>query len=218
MASMFSRLAGAKMTGNGNNIRDGLYKLVVENVQYKPDGHSGDCFIAELRVLESAANGECTLTDDGKGVTATPVIPNAPGTVVSVVCNITKFGDTALGAAKSFVFGCLAGLGYSEEQITEDVMLKVCDQSKNPLRGMVVENATVRTINKGRINASNAGKILTLNKWKPVAQTGEQVKAQRAALDNSKAAPAVAQAPAAPTPAPAPAPAASATPGLDGLL
>lgn len=171
----FAKVAGASATGGGNNIRDGVYKLLVEKVHIQ-DGHSGECFIAEFRVVESQANG--AVNEQGQ-----PIIPNAVGSSASIVCNLTKHASAA-GNAKAFVVAACAGLGYTEAQITPDVMAYICSE-KNPLRGLAVTDETYRGVNKGRDNPANAGKPLTLNKWKPVAQTEDDIKRQAAYLDSN---------------------------------
>ena len=173
----FAKVAGAQATGGGNNIRDGVYKLLVEKVHIQ-DGHSGECFIAEFRVIESQANG--ATNEHGQ-----PIVPNAVGSSCSIVCNLTKHASAA-GNAKAFVVAACAGLGYTEAQITPDVMAYICSE-KNPLRGLAVTDETYRGVNKGRDNPANAGKPLTLNKWKPVAQTEDDIKRQAAFLDANAA-------------------------------
>jgi hypothetical protein len=226
----FAKVAGASATGGGNNIRDGVYEMMVEKVHMQ-SGHTGQCFIAEFRVLSASSNGAV----DEKGH---PVVPNAPGSTCSLVCNLTKF-ENAAGNAKAFVANALAGLGVTEDKITPEVLGWVCSES-NPLRGLRVTDETYRTVNKGRSNPANAGKSLTLNKWKPIAQSKEIVEQQRAWLDktppkvDTAAQPSAAAAlpagfggqaqPTAPAPAPTPqtqptaAPAASPPTGLGGIL
>lgn len=169
----FAKVAAASATGGGNNIRDGVYEMMVEKVHLQ-HGHTGECFIAEFRVLKSTANG--AVDDSGR-----TVVPNAPGSTCSMVCNLTKH-ESAAGNAKAFVANALAGLGVTEDKITPDVLAWVCSEN-NPLRGLRVIDETYQTVNKGRSNAANAGKKLTLNKWKAITQTKEDVEKQRAWLD-----------------------------------
>lgn len=172
-AGAFSKIATASATGGGNNIRDGIYKLLVEKVHMQT-GHTGECFIAEFRVIESSPNG--ALDEQGR-----PVVPNAPGSTCSMVCNITKHASAA-GNAKAFVVNALAGLGITEDKINAETMAYVCSEN-NPLRGLAITDETYRGVNKGRENPANAGKPLTLNKWKPIAQTEADVNAGKAYLD-----------------------------------
>lgn len=172
-AGAFSKIASATATGGGNNIRDGIYKFLVEKVHIQ-GGHSGECFIAEFRVLESSPNG--AVDEQGR-----PVVPNAPGSTCSMVCNLTKHASAA-GNAKAFVVNALAGLGLTEDKINAETMAYVCSEN-NPLRGLAVADETYRGINKGRENPANAGKALTLNKWKAITQTEADVNTGRAWLD-----------------------------------
>jgi hypothetical protein len=219
-AGAFAKIAQASATGGGNNIRDGYYKFLIEKVTIQA-GHTGESFIAEFRVIEAASSGQV----DERGHA---IQPNAVNSTCSMVCNLTKHASAA-GNAKAFVVGALAGLGYTEDQITPEVMGYITSE-KNPLRGLAVIDETYRGVNKGRDNPANAGKPLTLNKWKAIAQTLDDVAAQKAYLDTNAAkadvqttpapaapatggnltqftpptpaAPAAPQAPAAPAPAP----------------
>ena len=191
--SAFAKIAGAPMTGGGSSIRDGFYKFLVEKITYQK-GHSGEVFIAELRVMESKSDG--SVDDQGK-----PVVPNAVGSTCSLVCNLTKH-ESAASNAKKFAFGVLAGLGYTEDKIDEKLMMDICD-AKNPLRGAQVYDATYRVLNQGKSNPANRGKPLTLHNWKSVVQTAEDVKKNRAFLDSNIARPEPAAAPAVASVAPA---------------
>lgn len=173
----FAKVAGASATGGGNNIRDGIYKFLVEKISLQ-NGHSGECFIAEFRVIEATANG--AVNEQGH-----PIVPNAVGSSCSLVANLTKH-ESAAGNAKAFVVNALAGLGYTEDQITAETMAYICSEN-NPLRGLAVIDETYRGVNKGRSNPANAGKPLTLNKWKAISQTEDDVKQQRAYLDANAA-------------------------------
>lgn len=183
MGGAFAKIAGAKTSGGGNFILDGNYKLLIEKLIME-EGHNGDSFVAEFRVIESTANG--ALDDAGK-----PVVPNPPGSTCSLVCNITKF-EAAAGNALKMVAGALGGLGYTKEQVTPDVMGEICSPN-NPMRGLGVICETYRGVNKGKANPANKGKALTLCNWKSIEQTEEEMLAQRAYLDNTP--PAVAVAP-----------------------
>jgi hypothetical protein len=173
----FAKVAGASATGGGNNIRDGIYKLLIEKVHIQT-GHTGECFIAEFRVIDAQSNG--ALDERGN-----PIMPNAVGSTCSMVANLTKH-ESAAGNAKALVIGALAGLGYTEDQVTPELMGFLCSE-KNPMRGIAVIDETYRGVNKGRSNPANAGKPLTLNKWKPISQTEDDVKQQRAWLDSNAA-------------------------------
>lgn len=180
-AGAFAKITAATATGGGNFIRDGIYKFLVEKV-HMVAGHQGESFIAELRVMESNPSG----LNDEQG---RPIVPNAPGSTCSLVCNITA-NESAAGNAKAFLEGALAGLGYSAVQATAPDTLALVTSEKNPMRGVVVLDETFRGINKGRKNAANAGKPITKHKWSPVlGQTLETVAQCRAWLDANQAKP-----------------------------
>lgn len=175
-SNIFKKIADASATGGGNNIRDGIYKFLIEKCAIQ-QGHSGTCFIAEFRVMESTANG--AVDEHGK-----LVVPNPVGSTASMVCNLTKH-ESAAGNVKAFLQGALGGLGYTPDQIDDELIGQVVSDA-NPLRGVQIIDETYRGINKGRANAANAGKPLTLNKWKAVAQTEEDRDKGRAYLDSTQ--------------------------------
>lgn len=175
--TLFKKIADAANTGGGNNIRDGIYKLAVEQCVLNDEAHSGTVFIVEFRVMEASPSG--ALDEQGR-----PVTPNQVGTSCSMVCNVTKH-ESAFGNLKKFLVGSLAGLGYSADQVTEDLIKQVFVDDPKMLRGVVVRDETYRSINKGRVNTANAGKPLTLNKWIAVEQTEEDIAKMRAYLDSS---------------------------------
>jgi hypothetical protein len=190
MPGAFAKISGAQESGGGNIIRDGNYKLLIEKV-HMLNGHNGECFIAEMRVLESAASG---LADEfGK-----PVIPNPVGSTCSLVCNITKY-DAAAGTAKKFIRAALAGLGMTPEEVgdqlaqargqqrgsIEDTAAWVCGD-ENPLHGVLISDNTYRTSNKGRANSANAGKPITNHGWQGISQTPENIQVQRKWLSENK--------------------------------
>lgn len=177
MTSAFKKIAEATPTEGGNIIRDGNYKLLIERV-FVNNGYNGECFIAEFRVVESAPSG--AVDDAGRAI-----VPNAVNSTASQVC-LFKQGDVAYNNAKKIILAATAGLGYKPEQITPDVMGKLCSEA-NPLRGVAVAAETYRGVNKGRNNPANAGKPLTLIKWKPIEQTAEQLEAQKKFLDTNAA-------------------------------
>ncbi len=224
--SALSKISKATPTKGGNNIKDGNYLYFVDKITYDERGYSGATFVYEFRVIEAASNGD---TDEKKkGEAGKPTIPNTVGSSCSMVCLLDKH-DNAGGNAKACALGLLMPLGYTEEQITEDLLLEISSPS-NPLRGVAVRNETYRGWNKGKTNIANRDCPLTLNKWIPIAQTVEDMHQRRAWLDSNGAtaapvptatasasavtevaapvavaAPVVQAAPVAPQPAPAPA-------------
>ena len=175
--NIFKKIADASATGGGNNIRDGIYKLLVEKCSIQ-NGHSGVCFVAEFRVMESSSNGAV----DEQGRT---IVPNPVGSTCSMVANLTKH-ESAAGNIKAFLKGALGGLGYTEDDINDELIAEVVSDA-NPLRGVAVRDETYRGINKGRANAANAGKPLTLNKWFAIEQTQDEIAEGASFLDKNAA-------------------------------
>lgn len=186
----FSKIAGAQTFDGGNTIRDGNYVFLIERA-FLHDGHNGECFIAELRVLESAASGA---TDE----TGRPVMPNPAGSTCSLVCNLTKY-DAAAGTAKKFCGAAVESIGYTLESLgdqlaqaqnrakgsPEEALAYLCGDS-NPLHGIRIADNTWRSVNKGRYNQANAGKPMTNHKFIAIPQDGEAVSAQRKYLADNK--------------------------------
>lgn len=178
-SSALNKITKATATKGGNNIKDGNYLYFVEKLSYDERGYSGATFVAEFRVVEAASNGA---TDEPKkGMPGKPTIPNTVGSSCSMVCLLDKF-DNAGGNVKAFLLGVLSPLGYVEDEITEELILELSGDG-NPLRGLAVRNETYRGWNKGKSVVANRDMALTLNSWKPVTQTAEDIKARRAWLD-----------------------------------
>jgi hypothetical protein len=197
----FKKIATAQASGGGNHIRDGKYKFLIDKV-FIHEGDENDSFIAELRVMESEPSGEV----DAAG---RPIAPNPVGSTCSFVCNF-KF-KSAGGNAKAFV---MAAVGCTEEELTPEQLAFVCSDD-NPLRGVAIIDETYRGVNKGRDNPANAGKPLTLNRWKHVSQTEADVAEGKKYLDSTAAK--EPEAPAKDTTAPT-APAAAPSGALGNLL
>lgn len=211
--SVFQKIANSQAAGGGNYLRDGEYLLTVSKF-FAKKMFGGNTVVAELKVEQCRASGETN--PDG-----TPTLPNPVGTTCSCAWKIDKH-DAAAGNVKAFVLGIL---GYQESQLTEsqyiDLLEKVTDDAKNPLRGMRVKCSTYR----GQIRSgANAGKPITKPRWEKVAQTKEEVQARRAEMDKSEATatampatqPTAPVAPVAPAPV-APAAPAAAKSSLDDL-
>jgi hypothetical protein len=206
MQDVFNKIANASATKGGNNLKDGKYRLVVEKMLLNT-GHTGTSFIPELRVMKA----EQTEKD---------AEPNAAGSTVSCVWNVTKHAS-APGNVKAFL---LAVLGLDEAttpaaQVQE--LLSKAVGAEQILRGFEIDASTIRRVNQGRDNPANRGQTMTLPVWQHVpGQTQESVARNRAMLAGT-AQPAAA-APAQPATQAAPAQAAApATPAggvLSGIL
>jgi hypothetical protein len=191
----YSKIAGAKATGGGTPIRDGIYTLIIDKTIEHAGATGETSFIAEFRVLEAAVDPN---NPDVK--------PNPVGSSCSMAANMKH--QSALGNVKAFCLGALGAFGFQEDQLTPEVIKRAFNSED--LRGVILKNSTYRTINKGRTTPANAGKPLTLNRWESVPQTADDVARQKADLIAGKysvtaAGPAPAQAAAPGTAAPAPA-------------
>jgi hypothetical protein len=196
-----SKISQATPTKGGNNIKDGDYLYFITRVSYDERGYSGPTYVFEFRVIEATQNGATDEPKEGMP-RGNLVVPNPVGSECSLVCLLDKF-DNAGGNAKACALAALAPLGYTEEQITEQLLLDI-SSANNPLRGVAVRNNTVRQWNKGKKVQANLGKALTINRFAAVAQTEADIAQRRAWLDANPARAEITAAPAAQT-APAPA-------------
>lgn len=147
MAKLGNDISTANPTGGGTNLRDGKYKLCVERF-FEQSGYTGDCVIAEFRVLEAEA------TEEG-------VKPNAVGSSCSSVWNVTKQKEAARGNVMAFL---MAMFDCDKEEITAERYAE-CVDDEHMLRGFVINAETFRKANQGRQVAANAGKIMTVPKF-----------------------------------------------------
>jgi hypothetical protein len=203
MQDVFGKIAAASATKNGNNLRDGKYRLRIERFVLNT-GHNGTCFIPEFRVMEAQK-------------TEPDVEPNQPGATVSCVWNVSKH-SSAPGNVKGFL---LAVFGLNEASVPPDKMRELTAAAvgaDQPLRGMEIDCTTIRRVNQGKENPANRGMVMTLPTWQHVAgQTQESVTRARAELDGAATAAAAPAAPAAPTFPPPSAPAET-PPAAGGFL
>lgn len=160
----------AKANGSGEWIRDGVYLFAVESI-FEQKGYEGECCIAELRVLSAEPLVE-------------GVKPNPVGSTCSVVFNVTKNKEAALGNIKKLFMGLF---GIEEEDFTEELYAEYVDEKTNPARGMVIGCRTKQVINKGKVNAANRGMKMTVPGWETVEQTEDDVAKRRAELDKKAA-------------------------------
>lgn len=173
LQEILKKIAEAKPTQGGNFIVDGDYTYLIERIGLS-DGHAGNCFIAELRVLESKK-------------TEADVDPNPAGSSVSFVQNLTKY-ENAPGNVKAFM-NALYGLeeGQVPAEQAQQILAHAIGEG-NPCRGMKVRNSTYRKMNQGKANPANRGKMMTLNKFIHVpGQTVETIAQGKAQLDNTSA-------------------------------
>lgn len=166
-SKFYKQIADASANGGGVYVQDGVYKFMIEKMfEHESDQPGGGTsFICELRVLESTPHPSYP-----------DVKPNAVGTTCSVVANVSKHAS-AFGNIKALLLGALGAFGYTEDQITPEVIENA--YNSEDLRGIILEDTTYRKKTKGGI-------MITLHKWSSVEQTEEDVKRQAAELTAGK--------------------------------
>jgi hypothetical protein len=165
-----SRVASAKASKGGNYIVDGNYLFAVRNLIHSDEFHTGECFVAELEVIESEANV------DG-------IAPNPPGSVASYVVKLSdkKTLDSAMGNIK--LFFC-ALLGEDPANVNDAELASAIDRAcepDQPIKGKTIRDRTYRKTIKG---GPNAGKPWTAHNWSYVEQTEEDRAKVRDSLES----------------------------------
>lgn len=167
----YAQIAAAAASGGGTYINDGRYKFMIEKLFRKDSNFAGGgtSFIAEFRVLDAEPDP------------SNPTVkPNPVGSTCSVVAVVSKHAS-AFGNIKALLLGALGALGFTEEEITPEIIVKAFNSDE--LRGIMLEDATYR---KNIKSGANAGKPITLHKWTSIPQTEAQIAEQRAGLDAGK--------------------------------
>lgn len=159
----------AKASGSGEFIRDGIYVFLVERI-IEQKGYEGECCIAEFRVVTAEALDE-------------KVKPNPPGSTCSVIYNVTKNREAALGNIKKLMMGLY---GVAEDEVSEELYGATVGDA-NPSRGMLIGCRTRRVINKGKVNPANRGMEMTVPGWETVEQDEASVAKRCAELDAAAA-------------------------------
>lgn len=179
MSLLGKAVAGAKASGAGEFIRAGEYTLMIEKI-FENKGYEGECIIAEFRVVNAEAF-DGVLDEQGK-----PVRPNPVGSTCSVVFNVTKNREAALGNAKKLA---MALFDIVEDDFTAEIYdAMIANESAETCRGMLLNCKTKQIENKGRATPANKGKMMTIPFFTHVeGQTEESIKAGRAKLGAPKA-------------------------------
>ncbi|MEO9194311.1 MAG: hypothetical protein ABI445_11660 [Polyangia bacterium] len=150
-AALAKRIAEAKTTGGGNNIKDGNYGLLIKKLSCEGK-FKGTCFIAEFDVVDSEK-------------THATIEPNTVGSDCSFVLNLDKNPETALGNLKGFYCGLL---GVEESAISQselaDKIVEYCSDD-NKARGMLICASTYRKVTQ---KGPNAGKEGVYPRFSPV--------------------------------------------------
>jgi hypothetical protein len=171
---IYAKIAGAKASNGGNNILDGEYLLGVEQLILEKK-YSGVCFIAELRVIESAP---VSVSDELRkpNEIGKDLQPSKVGSHVGYVCPLDK-NVSAAGNAKAFLLG-LDGTPEDEIDPAQFVeMIKSACSKDQPFRGALVRCTSFRKVIK---SGPNLGKPFTGYKWQFVEQTLEEIATRRA--------------------------------------
>lgn len=170
-AALAKKIAEARATAGGNNIKDGQYVMLLKK-SFVDDKHKGTMFIAEFDVVD------CEKTH--------PTIePNQKGTDCSIALNLST-NVSAPGNMKQFFLGLL---NLDEATVDQkELMAKIEEYTseKQPGRGMLIECSTYRKVTK---TGPNAGKEGVYPRWYPVsAEDGNspaEIKTRRAELDEA---------------------------------
>lgn len=161
----FKRAAGQKpASGSGTWITDGDYDYLIERLVMKEEGYKGDSFTAELRV------------EKAKQIIA-DVKPNPEGSSVSFTRVLDD--DFKYQLMMAFMYEVAVATGDDLEAMNPQQLedwLKLCCSKEQPCRGVRISNRTKRT-------KTRAGQEITANQWRAVEQTGEEIAAGRAKLD-----------------------------------
>jgi hypothetical protein len=185
---LLEKIAAAKITQGGNNIKDGKYIFSILKILSEKK-RNGNMFIVEMLVDESSSIPDI-FEKDGK-----PVHANAAGTTVSWVLNLDN-NDSAPGNIKAFVLGLFdeseADIDAEELQAKSKgepsplaTTLGELISREQPALGRKIVSETYRKLIK---SGKNAGQPFVGHNWRHVAQTPEEIAANRARVENKKAA------------------------------
>lgn len=167
--ALAKKIAEARASAGGNNIKDGQYVMVVKKLLVDQK-FKGTFFVAEFDVVDSDK-------------THATVEPNLPGTDCSIALNLDS-NVSAPGNMKQFFLGL-----FNKDEATVDSKELVELISKNtgddqPARGMLVECATYRKVTKTGVNAGKEG---VYPKWSPASEGNSpaEIAARRKSLDEA---------------------------------
>lgn len=199
MPDMFAKIADATATQSGNWMRDGKYILAVKEHKYENKEFSGLTWVTEFIVVHSEPisgmlqiGGEpCAPGTPG----ATQVEPNTIGEKVSFVAVIgNRNTPNAAGNVKAY----LLALSNTSEQVfnqheTEAKLAGqpspfsvACSKLVGPeqvLRGALIAAQTVRSVNQGKANAANKGKILVKPTFMHIAHVPADIQVRRHCIE-----------------------------------
>lgn len=169
--ALAKKIAEAKTSGGGNNIKDGKYDLIVKKILVD-QMFNGTMFIAEFEVQAAKKTHDT-------------VDPNSVGSECSFALNLDT-NKSALGNAKSFLFGLF---NLDEASTSNDDFMTLIQEyagekgseASLKARGMIVKAATFRKVTK---TGPNAGKEGVYPKWEGIEQTEGEIAERRKILDS----------------------------------
>jgi hypothetical protein len=200
-AELLQEIADSTPSGGGNNLRDGRYRFIVRKTSLE-NGFNGPRWGIDL-VVKNAAKVAVVELKTGKAI---DVEPNAVGTDVGIVKMLTGKGNypaPGLGDTKAFVL-TLFDADPTTSQAELVATLDELDKT-NSAYGMAIDCSTRRKVSK-----ENEVEMV-LQDWSYVAQTPDEIKANRKWVEDLVTAPP--PAPALPAGTPAAATAALGPPG-----
>jgi len=181
--ALAKKIADAKSSIGGINIRDGEYVFIVKRVLCESK-FTGTYFIVEFEVKEAMKVD--VVDKDGKVLDITPNKENSSCSVAFGVEAQGKAGQAALSNTKQFVCG-LYGLDDKSTD-EEEFMRRANDLTSDdqPARGMLVHCVTYRKVTQ---SGKNAGKEGTYPRFFPLGEgegnTAGEISDRRTALDKA---------------------------------
>ncbi len=168
MSNPFKKASTTKPAASGGEfIQDGDYDFLIERLVMREGGFKGDSFVAEFRVERAAQ-------------TRADVKPNPVGSSCSRATVLSTDFAYQLMMAFMHQVGVATGDDLSEmspDQVEE--FLRYACGKDNPCRGVRITDRTYRTTTKKNLE-------IVAHKWSAVAQTDEEIAANRAKLDASE--------------------------------
>jgi hypothetical protein len=147
-ASMLQKLKKAKMSGTGNNFRDGKYRACVKSMGFK-DGHKGTRYQVEFVIV----NAQKVAVVSPKTGLELDITPNSVGSTADWLCvKLDKDDEPGQGNLRRFVLELVGALDASDDDYMETLAeFSDLDGDGNPLeepqepgKGMCIDVETVR--------------------------------------------------------------------------
>ncbi len=208
---IFDRIVAAQATNSGNWMRDGSYLLSIVECKYEQK-YGGLTWITEFVVVTSEIMPGMFELGGEPVAAGTPgavqVMPNAPGEKVSFVASVGNVGTpNAAGNVKAFLLVLSneneanfnkneqdvrnkrileQAQGLPQESWTKSPFAESCKfliSPGQPMRGALIRAKTSRSVNQGRTNPANKGKLLVKPSWLHVPHKQDEILARRALIE-----------------------------------